>query len=326
MPLNDQAAQLLGALAEQGLPSADQVPLVVGRQLTAGLVDLQGDQAECVTEDFLVAGAAGLLPARSYRASSVGGTPPLIVYFHGGGWVAGDLEIVDRPLRLLALATGAVIVSVQYRRAPETRFPGPAEDAHAALVDLVGRADALGVDPDRTFVAGDSAGGNLAAVTALMARDRGTVSLAGQVLFYPVTSPAEGSPFASYVDNADGYLLTADAMRYYWSLYLADPQDGENPYAAPLAAPDLTGLPPALVITAEYDVLRDEGEAYAHRLAEAGVDVRLRRLDGTIHAFFWLPGVLPDFATASAEVVDFVRRPASESHTTNNPITVRSSS
>lgn len=317
MTLHPQAAALLAGLSAQGVPSPEQVPLSVARQITAGLVDLQGEQADVRTTDILVPGAAGRLPARTYRAGTGDTAAPLVIYFHGGGWVSGDLELVDRPLRRLARESGAQIVSVAYRTAPETPFPGPVEDAYAAVVAITAKADEFGADPQRVFVAGDSSGGNLAAVTALMARDRNGPPLAGQILLYPVTAPAEGTTFASYRDNAEGYLLTAAAMRFYWEHYLTDPADAKNPYAAPLLSDDLTALPPALILTAEFDPLRDEGEAYATRLADAGVDVTGRRLDGTIHAFFWLPGVLDAFDTAVQEITHFLtvgRGPGGQGH------------
>jgi acetyl esterase len=307
MTLHPQAAAFLAVLSAQGVPSPEQVPLTVGRQVTAGLVDVQGEQLDVLTTDILVPGAAGQLPARTYRADTGDAIRPLIIYFHGGGWVSGDLEIVDRPLRRLAWESGAQIVSVAYRTAPETPFPGPVEDAYAAFVGISALAVELDADPERVFVAGDSSGGNLAAVTALMARDRNGPPLAGQILLYPVTAPAEGTTFASYRENADGYLLTAAAMRFYWDHYVADPAEAKNPYASPLLADDLAALPRALVLTAEFDPLRDEGESYAKRLAEAGVEVTSIRIDGTIHAFFWLPGVLDSFHTAVGAITEFVK-------------------
>ncbi|MGW6754095.1 alpha/beta hydrolase [Streptomyces sp. NPDC055006] len=305
MPLHPQAASLLTLLAARGRPGVAEVPLTVARETTAELRALQGSP-EPVAEikDVFVPGAAGLLPVRVYRpeAAADGAPPPLLVYFHGGGWATGGLELVDRPLRRLANATGAVVASVGYRLAPETRFPGPVEDAYAAVAALHAHAAALDADPGCLAVAGDSAGGNLAAVVCLMARDRGGPRIAAQLLLYPVTAPEADSPFASYAEFADGYLLDRGAMRMFWSHYLADPADATNPYAAPLNAPDLTGLPSSLVITSEYDVLRDEGEAYARRLSESGVPVRAVRYDGAIHGFFWLPGVLDAFDEAVRDI------------------------
>jgi acetyl esterase len=306
MTLHPQAAALLDALREQGLPSAEQVSLTTGRQLMGKFVDLQGEQLDVQTRDITVRGAAGRLPARVYQPHPARTTGPLIVYFHGGGWISGDLEIVDRPLRRLADRTGAAIASVGYRMAPETPFPGPVEDAFAALADISGQAVAFGADPLRLFVAGDSAGGNIAAVTAIMARDRSGPPLAGQILLYPVTAPAPTSVSGSYQENGDGYLLTAAAMRFYWDHYVQDVNAASNPYAAPLLADDLGDLPEALVITAEFDPLRDEGEAYAQLLVDSGVVVSSVRIDGTIHGFFWLPGVLDSFDIAVNKIVEFL--------------------
>ncbi|MGW6961876.1 alpha/beta hydrolase [Streptomyces chartreusis] len=280
------------------------LPISVAREsTTAGWLALQGEPdpvAEAI--DTFVTGAAGRLPARVYRPLGVTGQPPLLVYFHGGGWVVGSIEVVDRPLRRLANATGAVIASVGYRLAPETAFPGPVEDCYTALTDLQARAGKWGANPERLVVAGDSAGGNLAAAVCLMSRDRDGPPIASQILIYPVTAPAEGSSFASYEENAEGYLLTRDSMRLYWDHYLADARQATNPYAAPLHAGSLARLPPALVITAEYDPLRDEGEAYAHRLRAAGVEVNAVRYDGLIHGFFWMPGLLDAFQHAVDDI------------------------
>jgi acetyl esterase len=177
-----------------------------------------------------------------------------------------------------------VVVSVDYRLAPEHKFPAAAEDAYAATQWVADHADELGGDPDRIAVAGDSAGGNLAAVVALMARDRGGPPLRFQLLVYPVTDFSFDTD--SYRENAEGYFLHRASMEWYWRQYLASDDDGIDPYASPLRADDVTGVPPAMVITAEYDPLRDEGEAYGRKLADAGVDVSIRRFDGMFHGFF----------------------------------------
>jgi acetyl esterase len=303
VPLHPQAEALIARFEEQSRVSVMDVPVTVAREAAAGWIALQGelDPVAQVTDTF-VAGAAGRLPTRVYRPDGGTGTRPLLVYFHGGGWVVGGIEVVDRPLRKLANATGAVIASVGYRLAPETRFPGPAEDCYAALTDLYARAGEWGAVSERLVVAGDSAGGNLAAAVCLMSRDRGGPRIACQVLIYPVTAPAAGSPFASYEENAEGFLLTRDSMLLYWDHYLADAGQATDPYAAPLRAESVAGLPPALVLTAEYDPLRDEGEAYARRLQEAGVEVRVVRYDGFIHGFFWMPGVLDAFRYAVDDI------------------------
>lgn len=241
-------------------------------------------------EDRSVPGPAGPIPVRIYSPSGSGPFAAL-VFFHGGGFVIGSLDSHDLTCRSLVNATGYKVISVDYRLAPEHRFPAAPDDCFAATQWVAQNAVSLQIDPRRIGVAGDSAGGNLAAVVALMARDRGGPELFRQVLVYPVADHfAEGraDPHPSYAENASGYMLTAQSMDHFWQLYLAQPGDSSNPYASPLRARDLTGLPPALVITAEYDPLRDEGERYAQRLREAGVPVELKRFDGMIHGFWGL--------------------------------------
>ena len=292
MPINPQVQALLDEFTKQGLPPFNQMTITQARAVTLGFRDLQGEPEEIAqVRDILVPGPAGALPVRLYHPFP-GEALPLVVYFHGGGWVIGDLEIVDRPCRALANASRCVVASVNYRLSPETKFPGPAEDCYAATRWLAEHAQAVGANGRFVAVSGDSAGGNLAAVVALMARDRGGPALSYQLLIYPVTAPAAGTTSASYQENADGYLLTRDSMVWFWDLYLPAPEDGKNPYASPLHAPDLHGLPPAMVITAEFDPLRDEGIAYAKRLRDAGVSVKSSHYDGMIHGFFWMAGAL----------------------------------
>jgi acetyl esterase len=303
MPLHPQAQDLITQLEAQQRPAVTEVSLTVAREMIDGWVALQGEQqAVADVTDTFASGAAGRLPVRVYRPQCTTSRRPLLVYYHGGGWSLGGLGVVDRPLRRLANATGAVIASVAYRLAPETKFPGPAEDCYAVVTDLGARAHEWGADPRQLVVSGDSSGGNLAAAVCLMSRDRGGPRIASQLLIYPVTAPAMTATFTSYQENAEGYLLTLDSLRFYWDLYLADADAATSPYAAPLNAESLSGLPPALVITAEYDPLRDEGEAYARRLHEAGVEVTAVRYDGFIHGFFWLPGVLDAFQYAVEDI------------------------
>jgi acetyl esterase len=221
------------------------------------------------------------------------------VWFHGGGWVVGDLESADATARHLTVGANCVVVSVDYRLAPETKFPGPAEDCYAATKWVAQNAASINVDPGRIAVGGDSAGGNLAAAISLMARDRGGPPLALQLLVYPVTDRDFSTE--SYIQNAEGYQLTRDSMVWYWEHYLKDDADAVNPYAAPLQAQDLRNLPPALVITAEYDPLRDEGEAYAHRLEAAGVNTTCTRYDGMIHGFFGMAAAIDKGKQAIAQ-------------------------
>jgi acetyl esterase len=231
---------------------------------------------------------------------------PVVVYFHGGGWVIGDLEVVDQPCRQLASAAGAIVVSVDYRLAPEHRYPAAFEDSYAATVWVGAHAAEIGGDPARLAVAGDSAGGNLAAAVALAARDRGGPELAAQLLIYPVTDFNFGT--ASYHDNREGYLLTKGSMQWFWAHYLGAQDLDKDPYACPLRADSLAGLPPAYVATSEYDPLRDEGEAYARRLEEAGVAVTAKRFDGMLHGFFWMLAAVPSAAGVLDDMVGVLRK------------------
>jgi acetyl esterase/lipase len=236
-----------------------------------------------LVQDRTLPGPAGEIPVRVYRPSVVPGPHPIVAYFHGGGWVLGTLETHDDVCRTLASRSGALVVSVGYRRAPEHRFPVPLEDCVAAVHWCAMHGSDIGGDGARLAVAGDSAGGNLAAAAALRFRDEGGPALALQVLIYPVTNC--GFDTASYHQFATGFGLTRDTMRYFWKSYLLDSTDGGHPYASPLQVTSLAGVSPALILTAQYDVLRDEGEAYAARLAQAGVAVRCTRYLEMNHGF-----------------------------------------
>jgi acetyl esterase len=243
-------------------------------------------------EDIKVKGAAGFLAARLYRNAT--DKSPTVVFFHGGGWVAGDLDTHDRQARLLAIETGAVVVSVDYRRPPEVRFPGAFEDAFAAVKDVVDRIAEFGGDGKRVGVAGDSAGGNLAAVTAIACRDTG-IRLAGQLLVYPVTDAAGSyadvsmnARYPSRAENAEGYFLSRAVMEWFCGHYLASAADGTDWRVSPLRAKNLSGLAPAVVTTAWFDPLRDEGKAYADALAAAGVATKYHHGAGLIHGYFGL--------------------------------------
>jgi acetyl esterase len=243
--------------------------------------------------------------ARVYWPNDMGETPAVIAYFHGGGWVIGDLESHDPACRNLCRLTGSIVVSLDYERAPRNAFPNQVEDAYAATRWVADNATALGGDPGRVAVAGDSSGGNLAAVVTLMARDRGGPELSYQLLIYPVTDADFTRP--SYLENGNDYFLTERRMRWYWKQYVPEEAQRSNPYASPLRAGDLSGLPPAYVISAEYDPLRDEVEAYAERLREAGNAVTLRRFDGMFHGFFTFPHLLAPSRQANEEVYAFVK-------------------
>jgi acetyl esterase len=231
---------------------------------------------------------------------------PLIVFFHGSGFVVCSLDTHDGMCRNLCAGTGCVVVSVDYRLAPEHRFPAAPDDCLAATRWAVANAAALGGDPGRVLVAGDSAGGNLATVTALRIRDEGGPKLAGQLLIYPVTDYYD-TETRSMTENAEGYGLTRAGMIWFWNHYLPDPSYGANPHVSPLRATDLSGLPPVLVVTAEYDPLRDEAEDYAARLRQAGVPTEAKRWDGMNHGFFIWPGVVDKAGAALDEACGWVR-------------------
>jgi acetyl esterase len=284
MPLHPQAKRVIDATTLLNLPPVErQNPGEARAGILARTAGLGPVEEVAAVVDHSVPVREGTITVRTYTPFGAGPFPAL-VFFHGGGWVIGDLATHDGICRALANHAGGVVASVDYRRAPEHRFPVAAEDALAATRWVAAEGRRLGIDPSRLAVGGDSAGGNLAAVVALMARDRGGPPLVHQLLVYPVTEHRFDTP--SYRENADGYNLTRDAMRWFWGHYLERPEDGKNPYASPLLAPSLAGLPPALLMTAEYDPLRDEGESYATRLREAGVPTTLTRYPGQIHGFF----------------------------------------
>jgi acetyl esterase len=300
MPLHPQAQAMIDRTLALNLPPASQMTVQQLRD------NARERSASLPRED--------VGSVRDYRVPSVNGdvlvrvfTPrapgpwPALVYFHGGGWVTGDVDTHEGICRTLANAARCVVASVDYRCAPDFTFPTAAEDAYAATRWVATEGAALGIDSGRVAVCGDSAGGNLAAVVALMARDRSGPPLTFQALVYPITDHDLDTP--SYRENAEGYLLTRDGMRWYWDQYVPDAADRTNPYVAPMRATSLAGLPPALVITAEYDPLRDEGEAYATRLAAAGVPVSHTRYPGMIHAFFRFTNSIDAARAAVAEVV-----------------------
>jgi acetyl esterase len=267
-----------------------ELDVATSRTFLEGTTQLAAPPPELAgVEDRTFPGPAGAVPVRIYRpvTPADGEAQPALVWFHGGGWVLGSINSADPVCRELAAASGAVVVSVGYRLAPEHPHPAGFEDCYAALEWVHADAAALGIDPARLAIGGDSAGGNLAAVVALAARDRQGPATRLQLLVYPVTDARLSYP--SVQQNGTGYLLTADTLRWFVELYLGahhehgDPQD---PYVSPIYAGDLRGLPPAFVITAEFDPLRDEGEAYCLRLQQAGVDASYCRYDGMIHLFF----------------------------------------
>jgi len=236
---------------------------------------------------------------------------PVLVYFHGGGWVVGNLDTHDSCCRALAANAGSAVLSVDYRLAPEHKFPAAAEDAYAATCWVAEKGVSFDLDPARIAVGGDSAGGNLATVVCLMARDRSGPRLCHQLLVYPVTNYSFDT--LSYRENAEGYYLTHEKMIYFWNQYLPDEASGRHPYASPLQAEDLAALPPALIITARYDPLRDEGEDYANRLRLAGVPVKLSRYESMIHGFLIMGAVVDQTRAAREEAASALRSAFSSS-------------
>jgi acetyl esterase len=263
------------------------------------------NEAVAKVENRTIPGPGGKITVRIYTPEGKGPFP-MLLYLHGGGWVLGTLDIYDDLCRSLCHRAGAVVVSVNYRLAPEHPFPAPLEDCTAALSWCADHGADVGGDSKRLAVAGDSAGGNLSACVALHARDKGGPKIALQVLIYPVTN--YGFDTMSYHQCAEGYLLTREAMVYFWKHYILKAEDASSPYASPLRAKDLKGLPPALVLTAQYDVLRDDGEAYAVRLQRAGVPVHCTRYLGLIHGFIRYGAVFDQTKHALDEIAEALRK------------------
>jgi len=305
MPLDPQTRVLLEQMAKANLtPYEAMTAQEARRQMAMGSCFLERPPEVFAWEDRQIPGPQDSIRIRMYRPVSAA-VLPVVVFFHGGGWVMGSIETHDVYCRQLALASGWSVVSVDYRLAPEHKFPAGLEDAFAATRWVADHADEIGMDARRIAVAGDSAGGNLAAAVALMARDRGGPGLAFQLLLYPVLDHRFDTP--SYRENATGYHLTRAAMIWSWRHYLNSQQDGDSPYASPARADDLSGLPATLIMTAEYDPLRDEGEAYAERLSAAGVPVTLKRYDGLIHGFARRTNVLERAREALQDAADALR-------------------
>jgi acetyl esterase len=291
-----------------GAPRLETLPVEDARAACVADIQTLGEP-EPVREirDRTVPGPDGEIPVRIYAPQGASQDPlPVLVYYHGGGWVVCNIATHDHLCRSIANAAGSLVVSVEYRLAPEHKCPAAVEDAYAAARWVAKQGESIGADPSRLAVGGDSAGGNLAAAVSLMARDRGEFLPCLQLLIYPITDYNLDTP--SYRENADGYVLTRSQMRWFWDCYLAREEDGYGPYVSPLRADDLSGLPPALVITAEYDPLRDEGEAYAARLREAGVPVTHTRYKGMIHPFLRRTAIFDQAKAALKQVTDSLKQ------------------
>ncbi len=297
MPVDPQIQTLLNLRAQ--LPPLHTLSVADAReQMSARAIPGLRIPAVASVVNRDMQGPAGSLALRIYTPPGAGPFP-LLVFFHGSGFVVCSLDTHDTMCRNLCAGAGCVVVSVDYRLAPEAKFPAAPDDCLAATRWAALNAAALNADPSRIVVAGDSAGGNLAAVTALRIRDEGGPKLVGQLLIYPVTDYHDpGTP--SMAENAEGYGLTRKGMEWFWNHYLASPSDAAHPHACPIKANDLARLPPAYVITAQYDPLRDEAEYYADALTRAGVATKMRRWDGMNHGFFFFPGLV-DKATAATD-------------------------
>ena len=307
MPLDPQVQAVLAMMDAQGGKSFEEMSVPEVRQEVMGWRALQGAlEPVASVADRTVPGPAGELPVRIFVPEG-DGPFAVLLYIHGGGWVFGNLEVAEPSCRSLANATGCIVVATQYRLAPETKFPGAVEDCYAALLWVAEHADELGGDPGRLGITGDSAGGNLSAAVALMTRDRGGPALRCQILVYPATALDLDGDMPSRTENAEGYVLSRAATEWCVGHYLADGRDAMEAYASPLHAADHAGLPPALLITAEYDPLRDEGEAFGEKLRAAGVPVTVSRYDGMVHGFYWMLGEVDRSRELYLEIGDYAR-------------------
>jgi len=308
MPVHPQIQQVIDALAASEFSPVHELTPTEARAQYERMVQARGIEPGPVgaIENRAVPGRGGDLPVRIYRPDVDAEHLPALIYYHGGGHVIGDLDTHDAVARNLCNGAGCVVVSVDYRLAPEDKFPAAADDAVAAIQWCAAHGPDIGIDPRRMAVGGDSAGGNLAAVAALTARGAGGPALRLQVLVYPVTD--YGCDTGSYRTYAVGYgMLEARSMRWFRDHYLRGEADRLDWRAAPLRAADLSGLPPALVLTAQCDVLHDEGEMYVQRLRSAGVDVEHRDYEGMIHGFFTMAPMVDGAVQAQAQVCGALR-------------------
>lgn len=293
MTLNPAVQSLLAMIAAAPAVDFETASVAEARAIFDNPMAFGEPIAMARVEDVAIALPGRTLAARLYVPEGASGTPGLTVYFHGGGWVIGTLETHDATCRALARASGGAVLSVAYRLAPEHRYPAAVDDCFEATVWAAANTVLLGIDGSKIAVAGDSAGGNLAAAVAIMARDAGAPKLCHQLLIYPVTDVDFSRP--SYAANGGGdFFLSTAAMKWFWDHYLGAVSPAEAPLAAVLGRSDHGGLPPATVITAEYDPLRNEGDAYAAKLAAAGVPVDAVCAPGMIHGFFGMFEMVPD--------------------------------
>ena|SRR5208282_4435503 len=306
MPLDPQADALIKQMAAAPGPALETLAPADARRVTASMFKTMAGAPEDVAkvENRRIPGPAGEIPVRIYTPAGAGPFP-ILVFYHGGGWVIGDLDSHDSACRQLTNQARCVTVAVDYRLAPENKFPAAVNDCYAATVWAADHARELGADASRLAVGGDSAGGNLSAVVSILARDRGKPAIKLQLLIYPATHGALDT--LSHKTFTD-YFLTDKSVRYFWDHYVRNEVDRKDPLASPALAKSHKGLPPALIITAEFDPLRDEGEAYGEKLRAAGVPVTVTRYDGMIHGFFTMTGVLDQGKKAVAEASAALRK------------------
>jgi acetyl esterase len=306
MPLDPQAQKVVDTIAALNLkPIKDSTPAEARESMRTRTAALGPVEEVPAVADHRVPVDGGEITVRLYAPAGVG-PHPVLVFYHGGGWVIGDLYTHDGLCRSIVNAAGCAVASVDYRLAPEFKFPVAVDDSYAALKWVAANGARLGLDSARLAVGGDSAGGNLAAVMAMLARDRHGPRILLQVLVYPVTNYDFGT--ASYTENATGYVLTTEDMRWFWRHYLSREGQGQEVTASPIRAKSLADLPPALVMTAGCDPLRDEGEAYAARLRDAGVPVTLTQYPGMFHGFLRMTRILDQARAARDEVATALRK------------------
>ncbi len=309
--LTAPAAVLLKLVDLAADPNTDLDPLATRAARRKSISLITGSPMPVFkVDDIRIPGPAQPIPVRIYQPAEMPAAKPVIVYFHGGGWVLGDLDSHDNLCRSLAVKTNAIVVAVDYRLAPENRFPAAVDDAYAAVLWVAANSRVLGADPAKMVVAGDSAGGNLAAVVAQLSRDLGGPRLRAQVLLYPAVDLSRLDR-QSTTDFASGLFLTRERMRWFIDLYVPDKAARFSPKVSPLLAASYQGVAPAIVVTAKFDPLRDEGEEYADALRNAGVPVHLRRFEGMIHGFMSMDRWFPEAGEAtnwvSEQLIDLLK-------------------
>ena len=298
MPLHPQSQAFVDMIAENKPKGWEEMSPEEARDVFVTFEPMLGETTTVAQVKDIQLGGVG---CRLYRDHTH--VAPLVMFFHGGGFVLGDLETHDALCRRLAKQSGCVVIAVDYRRSPECRFPGPLNDCYQATLDAVSQPAELKIDVSKVAVAGDSAGGNLAAAVALRSRDEDGPAIAMQLLMYPTMEPNDQT--ASYQSFANGYGLTRANMQWFWEQYLGD--QPPTAFAAPLLAESFAGLPNTHVITAEYDVLRDEGEVFVQQLQDAGVDVTHVRYDGMLHGFIHFAGFFETGIEATHQISQWLR-------------------